>query len=1012
MFAAQPASSPLPPLLAAGNNDDDSFQRQQAPLPLQRASFGPSAAYEGAAPVPTNRLFEAKAVNLVQRPKTSSSHSRSSTSPGLFLHPAPRHDNDMVRSRVQCSSEHQNHQQKSLGGGGGGGVRGEQTRGSNSSVARHSSTSADAEPVSQWSMSGERLSTSASSPSGVGSATQDRAIPTSPDNHHHTKGVDANGKTRGKESDHAANETSTILSRSNSVGSSHSQARAQTVSSLRRTSSNTSEAFRHGGGGFGGSANGALSAGTSVATSNDPDVLKIEIQRLQAALMNGFKGGNRFIGGAQFKSSSNSRGGHGGGGGGNSCGGCLQVREALRRSRVESRDLRASLFRAEDVIKQLTLTKAARRRGAHNSSAAQRDASSPLLSSSAATGAADASEKERRLISYLLASGNSGVSGGGSGSGSGSGGREQEGEKRGKASGTSSSGLPGSSSSSSSSSSNCNNACPVGSSTTTMNAEPDSSKTAMPSQESLLKRVQQLERELRLADFRNTHGAVGHRRRISAEGQKINSNNGSNNSSSSNSNNRSCGNRGDASGRRPSTSSSLFPKERASASDSSSCVRGWEDPQPCPKCSALNDRLLGEATKVNGLMRRFQEQQLETKRLREELVGAAGVREQAIEMKEKVDALAQQAAGQAREKDKAEEELSLQKATAHKEIERLVAELDRWRTQSMEYDGQAKRASQQHEALREEILGKANLLEGAEKDLADLRAALEAEKALNLEADRTAGALRRKIAEERAWFGQAKGELAAAKAARRHSETQAAAADVAHRRALKAALNSCVRLCVVAPTVNINLDDRSRSFCSGLPEEKIRAFVEGSVLPRFTRVLLQPGSEEEARGRAGDATSSAGRRGRRRERSSNCPNGGGNTGGSTVALRAGNTTVIPAVTLGPSSLSSPSSSPSNPCTPRRSGKKALAAAAGSPSTASAATAVDNPAVDQRQLLAESDDDEVETDEEGGVRGGVSGSGQRQGDFDKWLRDLLVDMQTSIERHVASVFQTQTAAVVP
>ncbi|CAN0480064.1 unnamed protein product, partial [Hapterophycus canaliculatus] len=60
-----------------------------------------------------------------------------------------------------------------------------------------------------------------------------------------------------------------------------------------------------------------------------------------------------------------------------------------------------------------------------------------------------------------------------------------------------------------------------------------------------------------------------------------------------------------------------------------------------------------------------------------------------------------------------------------------------------------------------------------------------------------------------------------------------------HRKTLKAALNSCVRLCVVAPTVNINLDDRSRSFCSGLPEEKIRTFVEESVLPRFTRILLQ-----------------------------------------------------------------------------------------------------------------------------------------------------------------------------
>lgn len=250
---------------------------------------------------------------------------------------------------------------------------------------------------------------------------------------------------------------------------------------------------------------------------------------------------------------------------------------------------------------------------------------------------------------------------------------------------------------------------------------------------------------------------------------------------------------------------------------------------------------------------------------------------------------------------------------------------------------------------------------------------------------------------------------------------QAAAADVTHRRALKAALNSCVRLCVVAPTVNINLDERSRSFCSGLPEEKIRAFVEGSVLPRFTRVLLQPGSEGEA---GGDESTSVGRRWRRRRPSTFRKSGGGggdgggvNNNKGTAALHADNATIIPAVTSGlPPSSSSPSSSSSSSCALRRGQRKALAVGS---STASAATAVDNPAVDKQQFLAESDDDEFEADNEdggGGGRGGGggssgSGSGQGQGNFDKWLRDLLVDMQTSIERHVASVFQTQTAAVV-
>ncbi len=233
---------------------------------------------------------------------------------------------------------------------------------------------------------------------------------------------------------------------------------------------------------------------------------------------------------------------------------------------------------------------------------------------------------------------------------------------------------------------------------------------------------------------------------------------------------------------------------------------------------------------------------------------------------------------------------------------------------------------------------------------------------------------------------------------------QAAAADVTHRRALKAALNSCVRLCVVAPTVNINLDDRSRSFCSGLPEEKIRAFVEGSVLPRFTRVLLQPGSdgEDPAEGRGRP------RRQPRRQASSNNDGGGGGGGGG-----GGRVAVPAAVESGASAASSSrrsfvsasplSSSSSSSGTPGGS-KKELVAATWGPT---AVAAVDDPALHQRLCLAESDED----DDPVGRGGGGGGDGHGQGDFDKWLRDLLVDMQTSIERHVASVFQTQTAAAV-
>lgn len=121
------------------------------------------------------------------------------------------------------------------------------------------------------------------------------------------------------------------------------QGRAKTVHGLRRSSSEAS------------SGSGANIRCSSVAASDDPDVLKGEIRRLQAALMNEFKGGNRFVGGAQFKASTRKQVS------GNNCGRCLQAREALRRSRVESRDLRGSLVRAEAVIKQLSLTKATQR---------------------------------------------------------------------------------------------------------------------------------------------------------------------------------------------------------------------------------------------------------------------------------------------------------------------------------------------------------------------------------------------------------------------------------------------------------------------------------------------------------------------------------------------------------------------------------------------------------------------------------------------------------------------------
>jgi hypothetical protein len=61
--------------------------------------------------------------------------------------------------------------------------------------------------------------------------------------------------------------------------------------------------------------------------------------------------------------------------------------------------------------------------------------------------------------------------------------------------------------------------------------------------------------------------------------------------------------------------------------------------------------------------------------------------------------------------------------------------------------------------------------------------------------------------------------------------------------------DSYCQLLQVSPTVNINLDGRRDSstsvHASQLPANQIRAFVEQNVLPKFTRILLQPGTTSD-----------------------------------------------------------------------------------------------------------------------------------------------------------------------
>eukprot|EP00519_Triparma_laevis_P015534 CAMPEP_0182490998 /NCGR_PEP_ID=MMETSP1321-20130603/641_1 /TAXON_ID=91990 /ORGANISM="Bolidomonas sp., Strain RCC1657" /LENGTH=781 /DNA_ID=CAMNT_0024693245 /DNA_START=18 /DNA_END=2360 /DNA_ORIENTATION=- len=60
-----------------------------------------------------------------------------------------------------------------------------------------------------------------------------------------------------------------------------------------------------------------------------------------------------------------------------------------------------------------------------------------------------------------------------------------------------------------------------------------------------------------------------------------------------------------------------------------------------------------------------------------------------------------------------------------------------------------------------------------------------------------------------------------------------------HKSNMEQALNSIVRLCVVAPTVNVQMADQTLSFKAPLPREKIRHFVQDQVLPKFATIFQQ-----------------------------------------------------------------------------------------------------------------------------------------------------------------------------
>ena len=75
------------------------------------------------------------------------------------------------------------------------------------------------------------------------------------------------------------------------------------------------------------------------------------------------------------------------------------------------------------------------------------------------------------------------------------------------------------------------------------------------------------------------------------------------------------------------------------------------------------------------------------------------------------------------------------------------------------------------------------------------------------------------------------------------------AAEEAKKKAMEMTLQSMVRLCVVAPTVNVHLnvpgggsaaaDDATEECKAPLPRERIKRIIERNILPLFTRIFIQ-----------------------------------------------------------------------------------------------------------------------------------------------------------------------------
>ena len=79
-------------------------------------------------------------------------------------------------------------------------------------------------------------------------------------------------------------------------------------------------------------------------------------------------------------------------------------------------------------------------------------------------------------------------------------------------------------------------------------------------------------------------------------------------------------------------------------------------------------------------------------------------------------------------------------------------------------------------------------------------------------------------------------------AAKRMAELKASVQDAtqrARKEALESSLQSMVRLCVVAPTVNVHFNSQEHACKAPMPSSRIRGIIENDVLPNFSSLFLQ-----------------------------------------------------------------------------------------------------------------------------------------------------------------------------